>query len=501
MTHYLNKRVGCFRVGHAAAIAKACHLAPVLLLGLLSCGGSTSPGAAGTPTQPTVPVATSISLSPSSFTMTSFGETASLKATVRDQNGAAMTGQAVEWMSSDASVVTVASGMVSAIANGNATITASSSSLSATATASVMIFDPFYLADSLLYDLVPGEGGTNATLSERMQYYGVPGVSVAVLRNGDVAWAHGFGVKLAGTEELVDSATVFSVASLSKVGTAATTLRLVDAGLLDLDRDVMDYLTSWVIPENPFTAVSPVTLRRLMSHTAGTTVHGFADFQPGEALPTTVQILEGIRPAKNKPVVVKYEPGTRYDYSGGGTTIQQLVIEDVTGSPLAAAAVTWVFDPLVMSRSTFVNPLPSEHGNIARAHDGEGQPTALPRGWEAMPEAAASGLWTSPSDYSRLVIALRDSWLAESGAFLNHALGQDVMTKVEPGNVGLGPFLGGSGRSRYFSHGGSNESYKSYFRVFLESGDGAIVFTNGAGGSGLVGEIIDALDRIEGWPG
>ena len=124
MTHYLNKRVGCFRVGHAAAIAKACHLTPVLLLGLLSCGGSTSPGAVGTPTQPTVPVATSISLSPSSFTMTSFGETASLKATVRDQNGAAMTGQVVEWMSSDASVVTVASGMVSAIANGNATITA-----------------------------------------------------------------------------------------------------------------------------------------------------------------------------------------------------------------------------------------------------------------------------------------------------------------------------------------------------------------------------------------
>ena len=355
--------------------------------------------------------------------------------------------------------------------------------------------------DSLVYDLIPKEGGASATLRERMDYYGVPGISVAVLRNGEVGWARGFGAKLVGTEDLVDTATVFSVASLSKVAAAATTLRLVNAGLLDLDRDVMDYLTSWSIPENPYTTESPVTLRRLMSHTAGTTVHGFADFQPGEALPTTVQILEGSGPAKNSPVVVSDEPGTIYRYSGGGTTIQQLVIEDVTGSPLANAAVEWVFDPLGLSRSSFVNPLPAGHGNIARAHDDRGRPTALPRGWEAMPEAAASGLWTSPSDYSRIVIALRNSWLGTPSSYISHDLGQDVMTKVRPGNFGLGPYLGGDGRSRYFSHGGSNESYKSYFRVFLESGHGAVVFTNGAGGSELVEEIIEALERIEGWPG
>ncbi len=355
--------------------------------------------------------------------------------------------------------------------------------------------------DSLVYDLIPKEGGASATLKERMDYYDVPGISVAVLRNGEVGWARGFGVKLTGTDDLVDTSTVFSVASLSKVAAAATTLRLVNAGLLDLDRDVMDYLISWSIPENPYTTESPITLRRLMSHTAGTTVHGFADFQPGEPLPTTVQILEGSGPAKNSPVVVSNEPGTIFRYSGGGTTIQQLVIEDITGSPLANAAVEWVFDPLGLSRSSFVNPLPAEHGNIARAHDDRGRPTALPRGWEAMPEAAASGLWTSPSDYSRILIALRNSWLGTPGSYISHDLGQDVMTKVGPGNYGLGPYLGGSGRSRYFSHGGSNESYKSYFRVFLESGDGAVVFTNGAGGSDLVEEVLDALDRIEAWPG
>ena len=355
-------------------------------------------------------------------------------------------------------------------------------------------------ADTLIRDLIPQEGGEAATLAERMRHYGVPGLSVAVLRDGEVAWAHGFGVKLVTTQERVDSETVFSVGSVSKVGAAATTLRLAEAGELDLDRDVGHYLKSWSIPENPYTDNSPVTLRRLMSHTAGTTVHGFADFQPGEALPSTVQILQSTGPAKNAPVVVDTEPGTRWRYSGGGTTIEQLVIEDVTGSGFAAAARTWVFEPLGMSRSTYVNPLPVEHGNIARAHDRRGQPAALPRGWEAMPESAASGLWTSPSDFARLLIAFRDSWLGKPDAFLSQALAQDLLTEVAPGDYGLGPELAGSGPTRRYMHGGANDSYKACFVVYLESGDGAVVFANGAGGGDLIEEVVDALTRSEGWP-
>ncbi len=354
--------------------------------------------------------------------------------------------------------------------------------------------------DTLIVDLVPQEGGETTTLAERMGHYGVPGLSVALLRDGAVAWARGFGVKQVGTDDAVDAETVFSVGSVSKVGAAATTLRLVDAGQLDLDRDVGDYLTSWSIPDNPFTDEAPVTLRRLMSHTAGATVHGFADFQPGEELPTTVQILEGSGPAKNPPVVVDEAPGSLWRYSGGGTTIEQLVIEDATEMPFAEAAQSWVFEPLGMARSTYVNPLPESHGNIARAHDGRGRPAALPRGWEAMPEAAASGLWTSPSDYARLLLAFRSSWLGEPEGFLTHDLAQDLMTEVAPGNYGLGPQLAGDGPSRRYMHGGANESYKAFFVVFLESGDGVIAFTNGTRGTDLIEEIVAALARTEGWP-
>ncbi|MEM7414936.1 MAG: serine hydrolase domain-containing protein [Gemmatimonadota bacterium] len=355
-------------------------------------------------------------------------------------------------------------------------------------------------ADTLVYGLIPDGGGEPTSLVDRMQHYGVPGVSVAVLRDGELAWAEGFGVKLSGSEDRIDAETVFSVGSLSKVGAAATSLRLADAGVVHLDTNVDDYLTSWSIPENDFTPTSPVTLRRLMSHTAGTTVHGFADFQPNEALPTTVQILEGSGPAKNPPIVVDTEPGTLWRYSGGGTTVQQLLIEDVTGGSFADAARTWVFEPLGMTRSTYVNPLPSEHGNIARAHDRSGSPDALPRGWESFPESAASGLWTTPSDYALMLLAFRDAWLGESDDFLTHETGIDLMTAVQPGDYGLGPRLGGEGEARYFSHGGANQSYKAYFVVYLESGDGAIVFTNGTRGSDLNGEILNALARSEGWP-
>lgn len=183
---------------------------------------------------------------------------------------------------------------------------------------------------------------------------------------------------------------------MSKVGAAATSLRLVDAGRIELDRDVGDVLTRWTIPANEFSTVEKPTLRRLLSHTAGFTVHGFADFQPGEELPTVEDILAGRPPAKNPPVVIDFTPGSQWRYSGGGITVEQLVIEEVTGMAFSDAAREWVFEPLGMTRSTYVNPIPASHGNIARAHGPDGEPRALPRGWEAMPEIAASGSGPPP---------------------------------------------------------------------------------------------------------
>lgn len=352
--------------------------------------------------------------------------------------------------------------------------------------------------------LRPGEDradttGIRWTLEERMAHYGVAGVSIAVVEDGRLLWARGYGLKQAGTTDSVDAETAFSVGSVSKVGTAAITLRLVDEGRLDLDRDVNEYLRRWRVPSNALTAREPVTLRRIMSHTAGLTVHGFADFQPGEALPTVVQILDGIPPARNAPVRVDLLPGSEFRYSGGGTTVAQLVIEDVTGLDFPEAARRNLFEPLGMSRSTYENPLPAEHGNIAKAHGPGGEPRALPRGWEAMPEAAASGLWTTPSDLAKLIIALVESHQGDGETFLTIETARDMMTEVPPSIFGLGPEVGGEGPTRNFVHGGANDSYRAFMAGYLAEGDGLVILTNGARGSELIPEIRRAVD-LAGWP-
>lgn len=337
------------------------------------------------------------------------------------------------------------------------------------------------------------------SLAERMAHWKVPGISIAVIRNGRIEWAKGYGVLQAGKPEKIDTQTVFSTGSISKVGAAAITLRLADAGKLDLDRNVNSYLTRWQVPENQYTAVRPVTLRGILSHSAGLSVHGFGDFQPGVQLPTVIDTLEGRSPSDNDPVRVIYTPGSKFQYSGGGTTVEQLLIEDVTGVPFTEAARRYVFGPLRMTRSTYENPLPVTYGNVAKAHGSDGEVRALPRGYEAMPEMAASGLWTTPSDYAQLVIALIESYQGKPGSFLSTALARQMMTEVGRSQVGLGPFLEGEGLDRRFSHGGANDSYHTWMEGHLATGNGMVVFTNGSRGQRLYEEVRRAVALAEGW--
>lgn len=149
---------------------------------------------------------------------------------------------------------------------------------------------------------MPGEAPQRWSLGERMLHYKVPGVAVAIVRNGEVVRAVGYGVREAGTGDRVDGDTLFSVGSISKVVTAAVTLRLVAQGRLNLDRNVDDYLKRWKLRARPGQAAPKVSLRMLMSHTSGLGIHGFADYQPGEPMPTLLQVLDGAKPAKNDPV-------------------------------------------------------------------------------------------------------------------------------------------------------------------------------------------------------
>lgn len=340
---------------------------------------------------------------------------------------------------------------------------------------------------------------TRYSLEDRMARYQVPGVAVAIIDDGEVVFASGFGVRQAGTTDTVDANTVFSAGSVSKVATASLVLTLASDGVLNLDTPVSTQLTSWSVPDYPGYDENRITLRSILSHTAGFNMHGFRDFQPGADLPSAIDTLNGQSPAQNDPLELLFEPGTAFKYSGGGYTLAQQVVEDSDPSAdFDAIAEARLLAPLGMTRSRFTNPLPPEHGNIAMAHNREGEPVALPRGYEAMPERAASGLWTSASDLAALVAALLNSYRSDEG-FLPRDIARDMMTPMTPSEHGLGPRIEPRGNDFIFHHGGTNDSYHAWIEGHAGSGDGLVVLTNSRGGNELITEIRNAVADTMDW--
>jgi CubicO group peptidase (beta-lactamase class C family) len=336
------------------------------------------------------------------------------------------------------------------------------------------------------------------TLEERMRFFRVPGVSVAVVNDGRLEWAKGYGVARAGGDRAVDTATLFQAASISKPVAALGALQLVEDGRLALDEDVNARLTSWRVPASEIAGVERVTLRRLLSHNAGLTVHGFPGYARGVAVPTAVQVLDGAPPANTAPVRIDIVPGSRWRYSGGGFTIVQLLMSDVTGRPFADVMADLVLRPLGMTNSTYAQPLPDVLApRAAHAHDREGQP--IPGDWHTYPERAAAGLWTTPSDLARMILAVQAAVGGAPDAILEPATAR-AMLIVQAGEYGLGFGLAGEGATRVFAHGGSNAGFRGQFIGFAEGGRGAVIMTNADLGSALIEEILRGIAQAYGWP-
>ena len=345
---------------------------------------------------------------------------------------------------------------------------------------------------------IEGKPAARWTLAERMTHHKVPGVSIAVIEGGRIAWAGGVGVKEAGKADSVTPTTLFQAASISKPVAATAMLRLVERGTLNLDTNVNSYLKSWKVPDNKFTTTEKVTLRRIVSHTAGLTVHGFPGYETTKPLPTVVQVLDGAKPANTDPVRVDTTPGSIERYSGGGTTVMQQLLVDVTGKPFPALMQELVLGPAGMTSSTYEQPLPAARApEAARAHTQDGKP--IPGGWHVYPEMAPAGLWTTPTDLLKWAIAITDARAGRSTALLSQSMTQQMLT-AQKGEIGLGPFVGGTGRNFHFGHGGANEGFHSDLVMYPELGVGAAVMTNGDGGPMLISEVLRALAAEYGWP-
>jgi CubicO group peptidase (beta-lactamase class C family) len=343
--------------------------------------------------------------------------------------------------------------------------------------------------------VIHGEPPQTATLAERMAQYDVPGVSVAVINDGKIEWARGFGLADVQTGRRVTVNTLFQAASISKPVAATAALTLVGDGRLALDEDVNRKLVSWKVPENEHTAVKPVTLRGLLTHSAGITVHGFPGYARSKRIPTTREVLDG--KGNTDPVRVDIDPGSRWRYSGGGYTIVQQLLSDLEGKPFPSIMREAVLEPFGMNASTYEQPLPEPRwSEAATGYRANGDP--VEEDWHVYPEMAAAGLWTTPSDLARFAIHLQDAYAGRSNDVLSVELARQMLTP-DANSWGLGPVIQGDG-SR-FGHGGANEGFRCQFTAFIEDGRGAAVMTNSDTGDRIVEEILRTIWHVYGWTG
>ncbi len=340
-------------------------------------------------------------------------------------------------------------------------------------------------------ELRPGEPIPEPTFSSWLEQHRVPGASVAVVRAGELDWAKGYGVRQAGGADAVDESTLFQAASISKPVTAAGALRLVAEGVLSLDDDVNEKLRSWTLPANGLRAGNPVTLRHLLSHSAGLTGGiGSFGYAEGARLPTLVQILNGEKPAYSAAVRLDMEPGKEFHYSAAGYTVLQQLMVDATAEEFPGLMERLVLRPVGMTNSSFEQPLSEGRGSsAASAHLWNGEPVS--GSWHTYPEMAVAGLWTTPTDLARFAIELWRSYHGQSKTLLPQEMTRRMLTR-ESGEFGLGLSLPREGVAR-FQHGGANLGYRCFLVLSIESGDGIVVMTNSDLGQALIDEVLGAV--------
>lgn len=351
--------------------------------------------------------------------------------------------------------------------------------------------------NSLAGWLQTGKGDT-WSLFERMKKYNVNGVSIAVIHNYKIEWAKGYGFADLSEKRRVTEKTLFQAASISKSIHSVGVLRLVQDGKLDLNTDINNYLVAWRFPYDSKTGKNFITLRQLLSHTAGLTIHGFPGYEQGTVLPSIPEILDGRGPANTEPVRSYIEPGKEFSYSGGGTTVSQMIVMEVTKKPYADFMQEFVLSPLGMTSSSYQQPPRTEMlPLLATGYKPDG--SEVKGRFHIYPEQAAAGLWTNPSDLCRYIIETQLAFKGESSRILNMELTRLRVTPVIL-DAGLGTFINSrvTGSSKYFNHNGGNEGFSCTSVGSLNEGNGVVVMINSDNGA-ILEEIVNSVASVYNW--
>lgn len=340
-------------------------------------------------------------------------------------------------------------------------------------------------------------------IQERMGHYKVHGLSIAIIDNYNVVWAKGYGEADTLEHRPVTVNTLFQPASIGKSLHAVGVMKLVEQGKIDPERDINDYLKRWKFPYDSLSRGKKINMLHLLSHSAGVSVHGFDGYKWNQPLPDIIQILNGEPPSNSPAVRSAFEPGKKFQYSGGGYTIAGMIVEDVTNMKYAAYMEEAVLSPIGMKHTYFYGGLTTEaKKNLATGYRFDGKPIGCK--YHIYPEdACGASLWSTPTDFAKFIIELQLSCEGKSNKVLGAKTVQQLFTPYVSDFYGLGFFLEKKGKETYFHHTGLNEGFVSDYYASLKGGRGVVIMANSdiASFEDITEEIINSVATVYGWEG
>jgi CubicO group peptidase (beta-lactamase class C family) len=337
------------------------------------------------------------------------------------------------------------------------------------------------------------------SIQQDMQDNHVHGVSIAVIHNYKVEWAKGYGYADENLKIPVTTQTLFQAASISKSLNSVGVLKLVQDKKLDLYTDINTYLTTWKFPYDSLSKNKKITVANLLSHTAGLTVHGFGGYSVTDTIPTLVQVLNGAKPANSPAIRSMYAPGLKSEYSGGGITISQMIVMDITHQPYDKYMYNNVLKPLGMTSSTYTQPpLNVKPSLLATAYTADGK--EIPGKFHIYPEQAAAGLWTNPTDLSKYIIETQLAYHGKSSKVLNQQMTVLRLTPYIDKQAAFGVFIANIDSTKYFSHSGANEGFRCVYYGSIDDGNGVVVMVNSDNGN-INNDIVNSVAKVYGFKG
>lgn len=360
------------------------------------------------------------------------------------------------------------------------------------------VLDKIKQVESNLVPWAMAQDSQKFTLEERMVRYKIPGLSIAIIKDYKIEWVKAYGWADISEHRAVTTKTLFQAASLSKSLNGVGVLKLVQDKKLDLNADINNYLTTWKFPYDSLSSNKKITTANLLSHTAGLTIHGFKGYAKGDSIPTLSEILDGKRPANSKAVRSMYEPGKKVEYSGGGITIAQLIVTDITKQKYEDFMWSQVLKPMGMTESFFTQPPPPDKQYLlATGYNRYGEEMKEGK-FNIYPEKAAAGLWTNPTDLAKYIIETQLSFHGKSGKVLTPEMTRLRLTPYLDKINAFGVFINMKGNEKYFQHSGSNEGFGCQYRGSIKYGNGVVVMVN-SDNLGILNEIVNSVAIVYQW--